>query len=115
MKDARLAKLNKELTKTLAEFIERESNKQSMVTVTRCDISPDLKNVIVYISVFPTDHEHAVIEFLNRRKWDARDFMKKRIITRVVPFIEFHIDYGEKNRQHVDQLLKADNVGGSKA
>jgi len=113
MKGARLQKLNKELQKAFADFVKTESNKQSLVTVTRCDISPDLSNVIVFISVFPTDKEQQVIQFLNRRKWDAREVVKKKVVIRNIPFVEFHIDYGEKNRQHIDQLLKADNVKDS--
>ena len=79
MKGSRLEKLNKELQKAFGDFIERESNKNSLITVTRCDIAPDLHNVIVYISVFPNDSEDKVIDFLNRRKWDARDYIKKRV------------------------------------
>lgn len=105
----RLEKINKELQKGFAEFIERESNAQSLVTVTRSLISPDLHTVTVYISVFPADHEQNVLDFLNRRKWDARDFIKKRVVTRVVPMVQFVIDYGEKNRQHVDQLLREES------
>ena len=113
MKGSRLEKLNKEIQKAFAQFIERESNKNSLVTVTRCDISPDLHNVIVYVSVFPTDQEPQVINFLNRRKWDARDYLKKRVVMRIIPQVTFMIDLGEKNRQHIDQLLKADNIQDS--
>jgi ribosome-binding factor A len=113
MKGSRLEKLNKEMRKAFGEFIERESNKQSLVTVTRCDVSPDLSNVIVYVSVFPTDAEQQVINFLNRRKWDARAYMKKRVVIRVIPVVEFMVDYGEKNRQHIDQLLRDSNTPDS--
>ena len=113
MKGSRLQKLNKELQKAFGEFTERESNRQSLITVTRCDISPDLSNVIVFVSVFPVEQEDQVIKFLNRRKWDAREFIKKKVVIRVIPFVDFQIDYGEKNRQHIDQLLKADNIQDS--
>lgn len=113
MKGSRLEKLNKEMRKAFGEFIERESNKQSLVTVTRCDTAPDLSNVIVYVSVFPTDAEDKVINFLNRRKYDARTYMKKRVVSRVIPQVNFMIDLGEKNRQHIDQLLRDDNVPDS--
>lgn len=108
MKHDRLQKLNKEMRKAFSEFIERESNKQSLVTVTRCDTAPDLSHVIVYVSVFPTDAEGKVISFLNRRRVDARTHMKKRVICRRIPQVQFMIDLGEKNRQHIDKLLKED-------
>lgn len=110
MKGDRLVKLNKELQKAFGAFVERESNKESLITVTRCDISPDLKNVIVFISVFPEDKEDSVIKFLERRKWDAREYIKSRITTRVIPFVDFQIDYGDKNRRHIDSLLKKENL-----
>lgn len=106
MINPKLQRINKEMRKLFADFIERESNKESLVTVTRCEITSDRKNIDVYISVLPQDLEKKVISFLNRRKWDARDYMKKRIQTRVIPFVTFKIDEGEKNRQKIDQLLK---------
>jgi ribosome-binding factor A len=110
MKGSRLEKLNKEMRKAFSEFIERESNKQSLVTVTRCDTAPDLGNVLVYVSVFPTEAEEQVVNFLNRRKVDARTYMKKRVVSRTIPKVEFMIDAGEKNRQHIDQLLRDDKI-----
>ncbi len=101
----KLEKINKEMKKVFAQFIEKESNKQSLITVTRCEISKDRKNIDVLISVLPEEKEEQVIRFLERRKWDARDYMKKRIQTRVLPFVHFKIDKGEKNRQKIDQLL----------
>lgn len=102
----KLQRINKEMQKLFADFIERESNKESLVTVTRCESSIDRKNIDVFISVLPQEYEEKVISFLNRRKWDVRDYMKKRIQTRVIPFITFKIDKGEKNRQKIDRLLK---------
>lgn len=103
--NSKLERINKEMKKLFADFIERESNKVSLVTVTRCEISSDRKNIDVLFSVLPVEDEQKVLSFLNRRKWDARDYMKKRIQTRVIPFVHFKIDEGEKNRQKIDQLL----------
>jgi ribosome-binding factor A len=103
--NSKLEKINKEMKKLFAQFIEKESNKQSLITVTRCEISSDRKNIDVLVSVLPEEKEKQVIKFLERRKWDARDYMKKRIKTRVIPFVHFKIDAGEKNRQKIDQLL----------
>lgn len=105
MASQRQEKMNKELAKIFATFIERESNKTSLITVTRCDISPNFKSVKVYLSVLPTDKEDSVLAFMNRRKWDARDYVKKKLNTRVIPFVEFEIDAGEKNRIRVTELL----------
>lgn len=102
----RLEKINKELRKHIASFVERESNKTSLVTVTRCQVTSDLKNVTVFISVLPVEREDQAVSFLSRRKWDARDYVKKHMTMRIIPFVEFVIDHGEKNRQNIDQLLR---------
>ena len=109
MSGSKKEKLEKAFTKTIAAFVEEISNKESMVTVTRVEVSKDLKNVTAFISVFPTDREHDVVSFLERRRWDARDYLKKHVVSRVLPFIAFKVDEGEKNRQHIDQLLKKEN------
>lgn len=106
MINEKLQRINKEMRKLFADFIERESNKNSLITVTRCEISKDRKNIAVFVTVMPQAEEQKVVGFLNRRKWDARDYMKKRIQTRVIPFVHFTIDEGEKNRQKIDRLLK---------
>ena len=105
MQNTKLERINKEMRKLFASFVEIESNKESLITVTRCNISTDRKNIDVMVTVYPTEHEEKVIHFLQRRKWDARDYMKKRIQTRVIPYVDFKIDAGEKNRQRIDQLL----------
>ncbi|MGB0925344.1 MAG: ribosome-binding factor A [Minisyncoccia bacterium] len=106
MINSKLQSINKEMKKLFADFIERESNKESLVTVTRCEIAADRKNIDVFFSTYPVDQEKKVLAFLNRQKWNARDYMKKRIQTRVIPFVTFKIDEGEKNRQRIDELLK---------
>ncbi len=99
-------KVNKELRKHVATFVEQESNKTSLITVTRCEISSDLKELDVFLSVLPIDKENLVVDFLNRRKKDAREYIKKHVRIRVIPFVNFIIDQGEKNRQNIDQLLR---------
>ena len=113
MNISRKEKINKKFQKAFADFIEKESNKESLVTVIKCNISSNLKNITVYISVLPIEKEDKVIEFLKRRKWDARDYIKKKVITKIIPFVNFSLDYGEKNRQYIDQLLKADTLNNT--
>lgn len=99
-------KLNERMKRIISEFIERESNRMSLITVTRCKISKDRELLKVYFTVLPESEEQKVLSFLNRKKWEARDYLKKRIRTRVIPKLVFTIDEGEKNRQKIDQLLR---------
>lgn len=89
-----------------AEFLSKENNKTSLITVTHADCSPDLKRATIYISVLPTSKEKTALEFAKRKRPDFRDFLKKNMATKNIPFVDFAIDLGEKNRQRIDELLR---------
>ncbi len=88
------------------EFFARESNRQSLITVTRADISPDLKNVTVYFSVLPEQFENAALNFAKRLRPDFREYLKENARMKFLPTVDFDLDYGEKNRQRIDELTR---------
>lgn len=87
-----------------AEFLERESNRQSLVTVTRADISPDFGRATIYFTVLPESDEERALSFARRQREDFRAFVKKRARLKTLPQFQFELDYGEKNRQRLDEL-----------
>ena len=89
-----------------AEFLMKENNRTSLITVTSADCSPDLKRATIYISVLPNSKEHLALEFTKRKRPELREFLKKNMTTKNIPFIDFAIDLGEKNRQKIDELLR---------
>src|SRR3989344_2180433 len=89
-----------------ADFFARESNRESLITVTRADISPDLKNVTVFFSVLPEKMEQSALNFAKRVRTDFREYLKTKSRMKFLPTIDFAIDYGEKNRQSVDEALR---------
>ena len=103
-RNEKLANLVKELS---AQFLNRENNKTSLITVTSCTTSPDLKRATIFITVLPDSKEHDALEFSKRKRPDLREFLKKNMKTKIIPFIDIQIDRGEKNRQKIDELLRA--------
>ncbi len=89
-----------------AEFLNREAGRQSMITVTRVDLSQDRKNGVIYISVFPDTAEESAVHFANRNRTEFSKFFEKRVRGMQVPHVEFVIDEGEKNRLRLDELTK---------
>jgi len=104
MASTRQMKFQEEIRKMAGDFIAAEANRQSMRTPTRVDISPDLKNATVYVSIFPEDSEEMGINFLRRKRNDFRTHIKKNGHTKVLPFVDFQLDLGEKNRQLIDSI-----------
>ncbi len=99
----KVSNLVKELS---ASFLSRVVNNTSLITITRCTVSPDLKKGTIFFTVLPLKKEAEALEFVKRQRGELREFLKKNMNTKVVPFIDFEIDLGEKNRQKIDELLR---------
>lgn len=93
------------LREIAADFVERHSNRTSLVTVTGIDLAPDMARAIILLSVMPEEKAGQVIEAANRWKHEFRDYVKTRARLRTIPFFEFAIDKGELNRQRIQELI----------
>ncbi len=89
-----------------AEYIAREAGRSTLITPTRADLSPDRKNVTIYVSVFPDNQDTFALEFLARHRDNFRAYLKTHARLATLPFIKFELDYGERNRQHLDELTR---------
>lgn len=87
-----------------AEFLERESNHQSLITVTSAKVSPDLKRATIYFTVLPEEKETAALDFAKRKRKELREFVKSKTKFRVLPFLEVELDKGQKILQKIDSL-----------
>ena len=89
-----------------AQFLGRENNKTSLMTVTSATVSPDIKKATIFITVLPTSKENDALNFAKRKLGELREFMKKNMSIKIIPFLYIEIDQGEKNRQKIDELLR---------
>jgi len=94
------------LTELAATYIAREAGRETLITPTRATISRDGRNATIFVSVFPDEQKDHAISFLTRHKDLFRDYLKKASRLSRLPYITFEFDYGEQNRQHLDELSK---------
>jgi len=99
-------KIANQIKELSAIFLERENNRTSLVTVTSCNTSPDLKKATIFITVLPDEKEHNALEFAKRKRKDLRIYLQKKMKMKITPFLDIKIDQGEKNRQKIDELLR---------
>lgn len=98
-----------ELTHMAGDFLAREARNPralGLITVTRAELSDDFKNVTVFLSVLPQTLEGEALRLAKRARSDFRDYIKKHSRFHPLPTVDFEIDYGEKNRQRIDELTK---------
>ena len=88
-----------------ARFLEQEGNKSSIITVTNVELSKDAKYATIFYTVFPENFEKTSLEFAKRKRSDFKKFVRDNSSLGRIPFFDFAIDYGEKNRQNIDKLL----------
>lgn len=106
MPTGRQEKVANTIKELSATFFSRETNNTSLLTVTSANVSPDLKQATIFITILPTSKEKEALEFAKRRRADLRDFLKQNMPIKIIPFIDVEIDRGEKNRQRIDELLR---------
>lgn len=106
MPSRRQKKVAEEIAHQAGIFIARESNRRSLITVTRADVAPDLKSVIVFVSILPKEEEKDAIGFLKRVRTDFHNYLKEKTVFRNAPTVDFVLDIGEENRQRIDELTR---------
>lgn len=104
--ESREGKVAARLAQTAARFFENESNRQSLITVTRAHISTDGLHATIYITVLPESAEPSVISFAKRNRHELREYIKKNLPMGRIPTLDVEIDAGEHHRQHIDELLR---------
>lgn len=99
-------KVANQIKELAAKFLGRENNRTSLITVMRATTSPDLKRATIFITVLPNSKEKSALDFVKRKLKDLREYLKKNMPVKIIPFLDVAIDLGEKNRQKIDELLR---------
>ncbi len=104
MNPNREKRMNEAVREAAAEFLAREANRQSLITVTNAVVSSDGHLATIYLTIFPESAELRALSFARRHGGELAEFFKKRVRGMRIPHIEFALDKGEKNRQRLDEL-----------
>lgn len=72
-----------------AKFINRESNRRSLVTVTEVELFDAGKGARVFVSVMPKEQTPAVVDFLSRQRQEFLSFLKQEVKLHLVPRVTF--------------------------
>lgn len=100
-KDNKLSEMIRELA---ADFFSRESNRQSLITITNVEILSKGSRARILMTVLPEHKEEAALDFAHRQLTDFKRYVMEHSRIGHVPYFEVAIDKGEKNRQRLDEL-----------
>ena len=106
MKQIKHDKLEGILHRLAAEFIRDEGGKSSLITVTRVELNPSGKDAVIFFTTIPESEEDTALKFLVRKSPEFKFKVTRESRIGFPPHIRFKIDYGERNRQKLDELGK---------
>lgn len=104
----RILRVNQLIKKELGKILLREGNfpKDALVTLTRVETSPDLREAKAWISVLPEEKTPEIIRILNKSIYDIQQKMNKTLKMRPVPKVKFLIEKKTKTAARIEEILE---------
>lgn len=110
MKNTRLARVNSEIQKQLAEIIKELGDKlisSSIISVVKVDTAADLSVSKIYITALgDKKNQNSIVERLNKDKKMIRYNLAHKVKLRTVPDLLFISDEFEEKSRKVLKLFK---------
>jgi ribosome-binding factor A len=106
MRELKREKMGEILHRLAADFVVREATPASLITVTRVVLSPSGKVAEVFFTTLPETQEDTALKFLERKGSEFMYYVREKSKIGIVPQLRFKIDYGERNRQRLDEISR---------
>lgn len=108
MKSVRLLRIEDELVRAVTAILRKlKDPRVGLVTVTGAEISPDLRNAKLYVSVFGEESERkATLAALSHANAFVRRELGALLRLRVTPEVHFYYDDSAERGERMDGLLK---------
>ena len=104
--DPRDEKLRELIREVAGKFLQLESNYTSLITITNVIVADRGSRATIYFTVLPENKEKGALGLLKRKRAEFREFFATKARMRALPFFDFEIDMGEKNRHKIDEISR---------
>jgi ribosome-binding factor A len=103
----RLLRVNEVVKRELSMIITRDMRFEDvLVTVNSVDITPDLRNAHVFVSVLGKGNHKAVIVKLDENRVTLQGELTKNVVLKYTPHLTFHLDESIERGARVFQILQ---------
>jgi ribosome-binding factor A len=123
MSEKRMERVKSTLMKEVALIINREIKDPrftGLVSVTKVEISPDMHNAYVYVSVFTTDKidksRDKDLEVLNHSAHYIMFLLSKKLTIKYIPELEFRLDTSMEEADRMNRIfnkIKTETTDGT--
>jgi len=104
----RIQRVNQLIKKELSQILLREVDfpKDILVTITRVDTSPNLRESKIFISTVPEDKAQRVLKTLNQKVYELQQKINRRLKMRPVPRIKFSEERETAEAGRIEEILE---------
>ena len=90
----RLERIARAIQEEVSSLIREnlDPSQWGLISVTAVKVSKDLKDAVVFVTVFPEEREKMALEKLNSLGGFVRKHLARRLSTKTVPKVRFEID-----------------------
>lgn len=104
----RIEQVESTLQKALAQVLQRSISDpriRGMVSITGVDVSPDMKQAKIAVSVLPDEYAKRTVAGLKAASRHIQSEVKKLVALRVVPHLMFQLDDSLKQAEQIYQAI----------
>jgi len=103
----RIQKVNELLKRELGKIIlkELEFPRDTLITITNVESSPDLREAKIWVSVIPGNQISLALQVLKKDIYNLQKKLDKRLKMRPVPRIEFLKESKSEEAQKIEEIL----------
>ena len=97
------------LMRAISQVLQRQVSDPritGLVSITRIQVSPDLKDAYVYVSVLPEQHQNKTLHGLRHAAGHIHSLVRKLVAMRSVPKLDFRLDESIKKQAAVEQAIR---------
>ena len=96
--------IKEEVSRLLIELIQNSSS--GFITVTKVEMSNDLKTAYIYFSVFGSEQKEIILELLEARKGYLRKSIASKVKLKYNPMLIFSLDPSIEYEEKIDKALE---------
>ena len=103
----RMLRVNEVVRRELSTIFTRDLTFEDvLVTINQVDVTPDLKNAHVFVSVLGKGSPKAVIEKLETQRTVLQGELSKKVVLKYTPHLVFHLDHSTERGARVFKILE---------
>ena len=111
MSESRDQKLKDLIRETAADFMQRQSNYTSLITITDVSVSDRGKRATIFFTVLPDDKEKGALDFAKRKRAEYREYFTETAGQRLFLFYRQFLPQSFFPERHTAVVSPATCIG----